>query len=275
METLITGDGNKLHLRRWQATGVTHGTVQIVHGLGEHIGRYEALAKALNAAGWHVAGHDLRGHGLSEGERGKILGEHTMLADLSAVTDYLRGPGKHILLGHSLGGLIAARFVAESLMNSASRWVRDVDGLVLSSPALDAGIGPTRRWLIAALAQVLPNLPLGNGLNPKWISRDPEVVRRYVNDELVHRKITPQLASFIVHSGDLVLRRAARWRTPTLLMWAGADRCVSPAGSAAFAAAAPPQVLTAQEFPELFHEIFNEPERQLVIDKLISWLAQF
>jgi alpha-beta hydrolase superfamily lysophospholipase len=198
-----------------------------------------------------------------------------MLVDLSAVTDHLRGSGRHILLGHSLGGLIAARFVAESLMNSASRWVREVDGLVLSSPALDPGLGPMRRWLIANLARVLPNLPLNNGLKPDWISRDPEVVRRYVGDELVHRKITPQLARFIVQSGELVLRRAARWRTPTLLMWAGADRCVAPAGSAAFAAAAPPQVLTAQEFPGLFHEIFNEPERQVVIDKLTHWLAQF
>jgi alpha-beta hydrolase superfamily lysophospholipase len=275
METLITGDGIKLHLRRWPAAGKPHGTVQIVHGLGEHIGRYEALALRLNAAGWNVAGHDLRGHGLSEGPRGKILGEHTMLVDLSAVTEYLRGSGRHILLGHSLGGLIAARFVAESLMNSASRWVRDVDGLVLSSPALDAGLGPVRRWLIEGLARVMPGLPLGNGLNPKWISRDPEVVRRYAGDELVHRTITPQLARFIVQSGELVLRRAERWRTPTLLMWAGADRCVSPSGSAAFAAAAPPQVVTAQEFPALFHEIFNEPERELVIEKLISWLARF
>lgn len=276
VETLITGDGLKLHLRRWYACGVPRGTVQIVHGLGEHIERYEGLAQALNAAGWNVAGHDLRGHGRSEGRRGRIHGDQTLLADLSAVIDHLRGSGgKHILLGHSLGGLIAARFVAESLMNTAPRWTRDVDALVLSSPALDAGLGRMRRLLAATLARVAPNLPLSNGLRPEWICRDPDVVRRYVDDPLVHRKVTPRLVRFIVQSGDLVLRRAPRWRTPTLLLWSGADRCVSPAGSEAFMAAAPARVLTGQSYPELYHELFNEPERQQVIDKLLEWLKQF
>ena len=275
METLITGDGLKLHLRRWYTSGVPRGTVQIVHGLGEHIERYDALALALNAAGWHVAGHDLRGHGRSEGQRGKIVGENTLLVDLAAVTDHLRGPGRHILLGHSMGGLIAARFVAESLMNSASRWARDVDGLVLSSPALNPGIGRVKRLLAGLLARVAPNLSMGNGLKPAWISRDPDVVRRYVADPLVHRKITPQLVRFILQAGELVQRRANRWRTPTLLLWSGADRCVAPAGSAAFATAAPAQVLTAQQYTALSHEIFNEPERQEVIDKLIAWLQRF
>jgi alpha-beta hydrolase superfamily lysophospholipase len=280
METLLTGDGLKLHLRRWPVTGggaAARGTVQIVHGLGEHMGRYESLALALNAAGWHVAGHDLRGHGRSEGQRGAIAGEQTMMVDLGAVTEHLRNTGKgpHVLLGHSLGGLIAARFVAESLMNSASRWAADVDGLVLSSPALDAGLGPVRRAVVAVLALVLPGLPLPNGLRAAWISRDPAVVRRYRDDPLVHGRVTPQLVQFIVNAGDLVLRRAARWRTPTLLLWAGADRCVRPAGSATFARSAPPQAVTAHEFPALFHEIFNEPERKAVIEHLTTWLQRF
>jgi alpha-beta hydrolase superfamily lysophospholipase len=269
-----------LHLRRWPAAreaGPARGTVQIVHGLGEHMGRYDGLAAALNAAGWHVAGHDLRGHGLSEGPRGQIVGEQTMLVDLAAVTDHLRdaGAGPHVLLGHSLGGLIAARFVAESLMNSASRWARDVDGVVLSSPALDPGLGRLRRAAVALLATTAPNLPLPNGLRASWISRDPAVVRRYREDPLVHGRITPQLAQFIVNAGGLVLRRAPRWRTPTLLMWAGADRCVAPAGSATFARIAPASLVTAREFPALFHEIFNEPERQAVIAQLTTWLQRF
>jgi alpha-beta hydrolase superfamily lysophospholipase len=274
-ETLITDDGVRLHLRHWYTMGVPRGTVQIVHGLGEHIERYDELALALNAAGWHVAGHDLRGHGSSGGPRGRIAGENTMLADLSAVVDHLRGTGRHILLGHSLGGLIAARFVAESMLNNASRWSRDVDGLVLSSPALDAGIGRTRRWLTEALVHTLPNLPLRNGLNPEWLSRDPEVVDAYVKDPLVHRRITPRLVRFILQAGEVVRRRAPRWRTPTLLMWAGADRCVSPAGSAAFAKSVPRHLISAREYTELRHEIFNEPERQEVIDQLKAWLARF
>ncbi len=277
METLLTGDGLRLHLRRWPAQGPAHGTVQIVHGLGEHIGRYEGLASALNAAGWHAVGHDLRGHGRSEGARGQIAGAHTLLVDLAAVIDHLRqaGAGPHVLLGHSLGGLIAARFVGESLLHNAARWARDVDGLVLSSPALDAGLGRVRGALVTLLARTLPDLPLPNGLDPAWISRDPAVVRRYREDPLVHGRITPQLAQFIVDAGELVLQHAGQWNTPTLLMWAGADRCVAAAGSAGFARLAPAETVTARAFPTLAHEIFNEPERRQVIAALTTWLQRF
>ena len=279
MGTLVTSDGLKLHLQRWPCSdpvqGQAHGTVQIVHGLGEHIGRYAALAQALNAAGWHVAGHDQRGHGRSEGPRGGIGRSNALLTDLSAVIDHLRGGGRHVLLGHSLGGLVAARFVAESLNNDNRRWAREVDGLVLSSPALDPGLGLAQRALLRVLAPLLPRLGLSNGLKPAWISRDEAVVRAYVADPLVHKRVTPQMVRFIVDEGRRVQSRAARWRTPTLLLWAGADRCVSPASSRAFAAAAPREVLSGQELPGLFHEIFNEPERAQVIARLTQWLRRF
>jgi len=272
VETMITGDGMRLSLRRWPAPGKAHGTVQIVHGLGEHIGRYEGLARRLNAAGWHVAGHDQRGHGRSEGARGALARPHALLADLSAVSDHFRSGGKHVLLGHSMGGVVAGRFVAESLMNEARRWSREIDGLVLSSPALDVRGGRLRRALLRVLSPLAPHLGLGNGLKAAWLSRDADVVRRYVADPLVHRRITPRLARFILEEGRVVRGRAARWRTPTLLLWAGADRCVRPSGSAAFAAAAPQRVVTAREFPGLFHEIFNEPEQDEVIAVLLGWL---
>jgi alpha-beta hydrolase superfamily lysophospholipase len=275
MESLITGDGIKLHLRRWPAPPPVHGTVQIVHGLGEHIGRYAELAAELNAAGWNVAGHDQRGHGRSEGPRGSIVGDYTLLVDLAAVTDHVRGSGRHVMLGHSMGGLIAARFAAESLMNSASRWARDIDGLVLSSPALDLGLNPVNRLLLKVLSRIAPGLRLGNGLRASWLSHDPQVVKDYLADRLVHRRVTPQLVRFMVQAGELVRRRAARWRTPTLLLWAGADRCVAARGSAEFAAAAPRAVVVAHEYPDLYHEIFNEPDRAAVVAQLLGWLRRF
>ena len=272
MDTLTTGDGLRLHLRRWQAPGAARGTVQIVHGLGEHIERYASLATALNQAGWHVAGHDQRGHGRSEGPRGAIPGSHALLLDLAAVRDHVRGPGPHVLLGHSMGGLVAARFVAEALQSDPARWQREIDALVLSSPALDPGLGLWQRALLQLLGVVMPHLGVGNGLKPAWISRDIEVVRRYAADPLVHRRVTPRLVRFIVDEGRHLLALAPRWRTPTLLMWAGADRCVAPAGSQTFAAAAPASVVTAQAWPGLYHEIFNEPEREQVMASLIRWL---
>jgi len=275
MEILRTDDGLKLHLQRWPATGSARGTVQIVHGLGEHIGRYAALAAVLNAQGWHVAGHDQRGHGHSEGPRGHLPNRQSLLADLAAARDHLRGPGRHVLLGHSLGGLIAARFVAGSLNSRAARWARDVDGLVLSSPALDIGLGGARRALLALLMRIAPDLGLRNGLKPAWISHDAEVVRQYSADPLVHDRVTPRMLRFMLDATALVSARAPRWQTPTLLLWAGADRCVRPEGSAAFAAAVPAAVLQSQVYPELFHEIFNEPERDQVLARLTAWLSRF
>ncbi len=274
METLISGDGLRLHLQRWPAGPGAHGTVQIVHGLGEHMGRYAALAEVLNQAGWHVAGHDHRGHGRSEGRRASIPHSQALLADLSAVVDHVRAGPRHVLLGHSMGGLIAARFVAESLRSHAARWVRDVDGLVLSSPALAADLSLPQQLLLG-LSRLAPNLPTANGLKPEWVSRDPAVVQAYVADPLVHDRVTGRLARFIIHNGAVVRGLTPRWRVPTLLMWAGADRCVAPWGSAVFAGAAPEPVVDAQAFDGLYHEIFNEPERAQVIERLLGWLKRF
>ncbi len=267
-------DGLALHLRHWPAAGAARGTVQIVHGLGEHSGRYEALAAALNAAGWRVVAHDLRGHGRSAGPRGAIPDSAALLSDLAVVMDAVRQGGPYVLLGHSLGGLIAARFVAGGLAPVAD-WSRALDGLVLSSPALDPGLNAAQKALLAVAAPLAPRLALSNGLKPAWICRDPAVVRAYVEDPLVHDRVTPRLVRFIVDGGRAVLQRAPQWQVPTLLLWAGADRCVAPAGSAAFAATAPPGLLTAQVFPTLYHEIFNEPERAQVLEHLTRWLARF
>ena len=143
---------------------------------------------------------------------------------------------------------------------------------MLSSPALDAGMSLTQKLLLATLGRVAPGLTLGNGLRPLWISRDPRVVRAYVADPLVHDRITPRLARFIVDGAKVVAERAAHWAVPTLLLYAGADRCVLPAGSAGFAAAAPQAKVAAHEFRALYHEIFNEPERAEVFGVLREWL---
>lgn len=274
MHALHTHDEIPLHLRQWTVES-PRGLVLLVHGLGEHIGRYAALAARLNEAGWDVAGYDHRGHGASGGPRGAIAQPHSLLDDLGVVIDALRPerPCPLVLLGHSLGGLIAARFVAEGLAAPHAAWWRPVDALVLSSPGLDPGMNAVQRALLALLRPLAPNLAVGNGLKPAWISRDPAVVRAYVADPLVHDRVTPRLARFIVDAGALVRARAPRWTVPTLLLWAGADRCVAPAGSAAFAAAAPRDVVAHTYYPQMAHEIFNEPEREQPLAELTRWLA--
>ncbi len=273
--TLTAADGLVLHLHYWPCAA-PRGTVLIVHGLGEHAGRYAHVAAALNGWGWSVVAHDHRGHGRSAGPRGRIDRDEALLEDLALVIDTVRAqqPGRLLLLGHSMGGLIAARFVAEALQPQPAAWSREVDALVLSSPALAADMNAVQRLLLATLGRLAPDLAVGNGLKPEWVSRDVEVVRAYVADPLVHDRITPRLARFILDGGEFVRSLAPRWRVPTLLMWAGADRCVAPRGSVEFAAAAPAGVVQAQVFEGLAHEIFNEPERAQVIARLGDWLAQ-
>ncbi len=279
-ESIRTADGLMLQLRRWPRAGDVHGTVLIVHGLGEHIGRYERVASRLNAAGWHVAGHDQRGHGKSDGARGALAHDDSLLDDLALVIDAVRVPAPDaalVLLGDSMGGAVAARFVAESLNAVAQRasWQRDIDALVLISPALDADLNPLQRLLLALLPPIVPWLAVHNGLDPDDISRDAATVAAYRLDPLVHDSITGRLARFILDAGRLVRERAARWNVPTLLMWAGADRCVAPRGSAAFAAAAPRAVVRSRCFDGLAHELFNEPERDQVFAVLIDWLGAY
>ena len=165
--------------------------------------------------------------------------------------------------------------MAEGLLSSPAAWCRSVDALVLSSPALDAGMSAAQKLLLAVTAPLAPNLAIGNGLKPAWISRDPAVVAAYAADPLVHDRVTPRLVRFIVDSGEFVRAHAAQWRVPTLLLYAGSDRCVAPAGSRAFAANASAGMVTAREWPELFHEIFNEPERDEVLAVLVDWLQAF
>ena len=245
-------------------------TVLLVHGLGEHMGRYAALARDLNTWGYAVRAYDQYGHGASDGPRGGLPSATRLLDDLAQVVDQTRAgmaAGQPLLLlGHSMGGLVAARFVALQR--------RPLEGLVLSSPALDPGLNPVQKLLVAVLPALLPNLRVGNGLDARLISHDPAVVAAYQSDPLVHGRIAARLARFIADDSAAVLAAAPGWVLPTLLLYAGADRLVNPAGSRAFAAAAPPAVLSSQCFEPLYHEIFNEaePGRSQVLTALRAWL---
>lgn len=263
--TVRTWDGLDLALRHWPASQVPSGRIHLVHGLGEHLGRYEHVAAHLNARGWDVTGHDQRGHGVSPGPRGALRAGDDLVEDLARVLDAVRpARGPFVLFGHSMGGLVAAQYVA------AGRGA--VDALVLSSPALDAALGPLQRLQLAFGLAFLPDLAMGNQLDATRISHDPEVVRRYVADPLVHDRITARLAKALLDGGAFVRARAAVWSVPTLLLWAGSDHLVAPAGSAAFAAAAPHAVVTSRCFDDLYHEILNELDAAPVFAALDAWL---
>ncbi len=297
-------DGENLAIYTWQAPRRTRAVdsqlgdsysgpaaiVLIVHGLGEHAGRYEGVAQLLTQWGFAVRAYDQRGHGRSDGQRGALQDSNVLLEDLAEMVDEARLHGmpfpttageleaEHaapknlplILLGHSLGGLVAARFVALNL--------RPVEGLVLCSPALDPGLSIFQKLLLAASLKFMPSMTVNNGLNPDHLSRDPEVVKAYLADQLVHNKISARLGQFIATAGSATIAAAANWRTPTLLMYAGADKLVNPEGSRRFAAMAAqsrtvkPGVVTAKCFDGYYHELFNELEPGPVFELLKTWL---
>lgn len=270
LSPFVASDGENIAVQDWPLAQEVpkRGLVLIVHGLGEHAGRYDTLARGLNDWGFAVRGYDQYGHGRSGGPRGGLTSARRLIDDLGDVVDDTRTQmppaAPLILLGHSLGGLVAAQFVAHK--------IRPVSALVLSSPALDAGLTPVQKALLAVLPKIAPNLRIGNGLNPRFLCHDPAVVAAYKADKLVHDRISARLALFIAEGGPAVIQQAVHWTTPTLLLYAGADRLVNPAGSRAFAAAAPQEVLTAQCFDALYHEIFNEPQSGSVLRALQRWL---
>jgi alpha-beta hydrolase superfamily lysophospholipase len=272
LSPFTASDGANLALQEWpEPEGLARrGIVVLVHGLGEHAGRYHELACCLNEWGFAVRGYDQHGHGESEGVRGGLPTPTRLVDDLAEVVESTRrrlAPGEAlIVLGHSLGGLVAASAVTEGAI--------EVDGLVLSSPAFDAGLNVVQKLLIATLKRIAPNLRMGNGLNPQFLSHDPQVVAFYRADPMVHDRISARLAGFLAEAGPRVIASAGEWAVPTLLMYAGADRLVSPRGSRAFAAAAPARLVTAKCFDNLFHEIFNEEGAEPVFALLRRWLDE-
>ena len=274
LRTFTAADGENLAIHDWAlAPGEpVRATVLLVHGLGEHVGRYDAVARRLNDWGFAVRGYDQYGHGESAGPRGGLTSDARLLDDLADMVDATRArmPAGQplVLLGHSMGGLVASRFVALQL--------RPVDALVLSSPALDPGLNAVQKLLLATLPRIAPDLRVGNGLDAQYLSHDPAVVAAYLADPLCHDRISARLARFIATGGPATVARAAHWTVPTLLLWAGSDKLVNPAGSRAFASAAPKGVVQSHCFEPLFHELFNEsPElADPVFERLHHWLVQ-
>ena len=271
MTWLTMADGQSLFIRDWPCASA-RGAVLIVHGLGEHSGRYERLAQWFHARGYAVRSYDQRGHGHTVGQRGALRHEDDLLADLATVYhDYAAGlPHPPLLLGHSMGGLVAARAVLDHRIEPPA--------LVLSSPALNTHEPHWQRRLASVLKRVLPNLPLRTGLAITALSHDEQVVADYRSDPLCSRSITPRLADFIFRAGDASIADAANLKVPTLLLVAGNDRLVDPAGSRDFAAGAwATKQLTTRFFDTLYHELFNEaePARHQVLAQLRDWLGRY
>ncbi|HEX7816807.1 lysophospholipase [Dyella sp.] len=268
--TLTMADGQELFVRDWPHAA-PRGAILLVHGLGEHSGRYGKLAQWLHIRGYAVRCYDQRGHGQTPGPRGAIRHVDDLLRDLAAVYgDYAaRQPMAPLLLGHSMGGLVAVRTVLDERINPPA--------LMLSSPALRTHEPRWLQRLAQVLSRSLPNLPLRNGLPFDKLSHDRQTIVSYREDPLRHGWITPRLADFIFRSGASSITDAASLKVTTLLLVAGSDGLVDPSGSRDFASGAwATRKLTTRFFDTLYHELFNEaePARSQVLKQLGDWLQK-
>jgi alpha-beta hydrolase superfamily lysophospholipase len=268
---LAMNDGIELHIEDWllPAQVARRGCVLIVHGLGEHIGRYPHVARALLAAGIEVRGYDQRGFGRSPGARGAIPRDDALLEDARVVfDDWCGSRGEQpFLLGHSMGGAVAARAVVGGCI--APR------GLVLSSPAIAGRLSGLQRMALRIGRRLSPDRAVPSGLRPAYVSRDPAVVAEYRSDPLIHGLITPRLAQFVVDAGSKALALAADLRLPTLVMIGSEDRLVDVASARLFHDRLPAPLRTLRVYEGCYHEIFNElvADRARALADLVGWFT--
>ncbi len=243
----------------------------IVHGLGEHSGRYARTAATLNEAGFNVYGYDHRGHGKSEGARAYLRDFHDYLKDLNAIIAYVKKDSpniKNFILGHSMGGFIAALFGIETK--------NEIDGMILSA-ALTQSVRQTAggmRKLVQMMGKISPKFSLGNDLG-KIVSKDPNVTKAYMEDALNCKKITMGLYDqFLIRGIDLVKAHASEFQYPVLILHGENDLIIDYSASKIFYQNIASQDKTLKTYPGLYHEIMNEPEKEIVMNDIISWLNE-
>lgn len=263
-----TSGGLELFEQWWRPEGTPRGVVLLVHGYAEHSGRYEEAGEFLAGRGYAVEAFDLRGHGRSEGRRAVVGSMNEYLVDLGHFLRIVRErhPGRAIfLLGHSMGGCIATLY---AITRKPS-----LDGLVLSGPAIGGMTPPLPlRVGVSLLARVKPEA----GTVPfraDSISRDPAVVSSYVADPLVYTgKMKAGLAAAFLRATERIAREMEEVELPLLVMHGTADTAAPPRGSEELYARTNTHDKTLKLYEGLYHEIFNEPEREAVLADLAAWL---
>ena len=253
----------------WTPDTTPRGVVVLAHGLGEHARRYDHVAARFGRDGLLTYALDHRGHGRSGGKR-------VLLKDISEYTgdfDTLVGIATHehpgvprIVLGHSMGGGIVFAYGVER--------PDDYDLMVLSGPAVAAqtAVSPPLAWLAKTVGAIAPGLSLQE-LDASAVSRDPAVVNAYNTDPLVHHgKVPAGIARALLLVGETMPQRAASLAAPLLVVHGSEDRLIPVDGSRQLVDAVGSSDVELKVYPGLYHEVFNEPERDQVLDDVALWI---
>jgi len=255
-------DGTPLHLRHWAPSGKPWATVLLVHGIGEHSGRYERTGRLMAEAGIDVHAFDIRGHGLSGGRRVYVRVWDDYLDDLAVRVAAVREPGVPLVLfGHSMGALIALTYAC------SDRPAPDL--LVLSAVPLDARVPGWQRALAPILSRLAPTAILANPITGEQLSRDPAVGKAYFADPLVQPRSTTRLGAELLKAMKRGREGLDRLRIPALVIHGGGDTLVPTRVSEPLAAVAG---VERRVLPDLHHETLNEPEGPEVVAAIVDWL---
>lgn len=271
--TLVTADGTRLFVLDWllPPDQAVRGGIVLMHGLGEHCGRYAHVAEFFNQHGWSVRAYDHRGHGRSGGPRGDVPADATLSADAEMViADFVRAQvgrwaGPPMLFGHSMGGLFAARFACSHRL--------PLRGLILSSPLLALKLTPFQAVLSHIMRRVAPGFAVSNGLKAEYLSHDLALVEAYRVDPYGQGKISARLLQALFAAIAQVHSEAATLQLPVLMVVAGDDRLVDASGSDVLYARLDPTRAILHRYAQLYHEIFNEIDKARVFDDVRAWLA--
>jgi alpha-beta hydrolase superfamily lysophospholipase len=264
-------DDISFYMQGWETDKPPKAIVCLVHGLGEHTGRYVHVGKALNDAGYALFGFDLRGHGQSGGARGHFPSLQTVLNDIHNFIHFQRQNHPRLplfLYGHSLGGLLTLTYILQH--------PEGVQGVIVTGAGLRSALQEQKAKiaLVKVLGSLLPSLSLKSELEVEGLSHDPAVIQAYVNDPLVHDKVSLGLGKAGLEAIDLCFRRASEFKPPLLIMHGKADRITYASGSEDFAKLASQnnKDITLKIWDGLYHEIHNEPQQAEVFKVMIEWL---
>jgi alpha-beta hydrolase superfamily lysophospholipase len=260
---LGSADGTRLYWRAWEPEN-PRAAVILVHGAAEHGGRYAHVAERLLAEGYAVYALDHRGHGRSDGRRAMIDRLDRLVDDLGLFVGRLGG--RPFLIGHSMGGAVALTY--------AIRHGGTISGVIVSGPAVATEAVPAPlKAITAGLSFLAPNLPVFK-ISDDAVSRDPQVVLDYQKDPLNYPgKLPARTLGELMRAMDTIPRDAVALRAPLLLLHGGEDRLCPPEGSRIVHATAGSADKTLKVYDGLYHEIFNEPEQDAVLDDVVAWLA--
>ena len=265
-----TSDGLQMYSKGWAPKGKPKGTICLVHGHGEHIGRYEHVAAALTEQGYALLGFDLRGHGKSGGPRGHLPSFEAFMMDIDRFLEETAGryPGvPQFLYGHSLGGIL--------VLNYALRRKPRLAGVICTAASLRTALEEQKVKVVMArvMGALMPAMTIASGLDPKTLSCDPAVVQTYVSDPLVHDRMTLGFGKIMLTAIPWTFEHAGELQLPLLIMHGTKDMLGYPRGSQEFAGLAPKDKVTLKMWDGFYHEIHNEPGKAEVFKVMTDWLA--